>query len=397
MSGPEELSSAAALVERTHTKIDRQMLAQAIDLAELGRSSTRPNPVVGAVLANSHGVVIARAHHTARGAAHAERALLESLSDEVPPDATLYVSLEPCNHHGLTPPCVEIIIKRKVRRVVFACSDSNPITSGTGAASLVAHGISVQRGPRDLERRALQQNAGFHSVHLRKRPYVTAKWAMTRNRRFASGDPERRWISGPESRELVHYLRAGSGAIAVGIGTVLSDDPQLTVRGNAAEHMLTPPTRIIYDRRLRLPINCHLVKTIDIAPLLVVCAHDASPENEKALRDLGVEIWRAPEPEPGSPDIISASLVMLAGRRIDDVLLEAGPRLLTAFQEFDLIDSAFVFVAPFDGALDQPALAIDSPLLTKVKEKGAQSQSGEDSLYQAVLHPAWNFSGATSD
>ena len=237
---PDDCIGAAA-VPRTDAEVDALLLERTLDLAELGRPGARPNPVVGAVLALPDGTVLATGHHVRRGEPHAERELLTDFAAPVPPDATLYVSLEPCSHHGMTPPCVDIILERGVRRVVFASCDPNPDTAGHGPRRLSEAGVEVLRGPVDVERRALQQNAGFHSIHLRGRPYVTAKWAMTPNGKFATGDPDRRWISGPESRAYVHYLRAGSGAVACGIGTVLADDPRLDVRGAVAERTAVPP------------------------------------------------------------------------------------------------------------------------------------------------------------
>ncbi|MCW2927860.1 MAG: riboflavin biosynthesis protein RibD [Thermoleophilia bacterium] len=389
-------SIGAALVPRTTSEIDRALLERTIDLAELGRPGARPNPVVGAVLALPDGTVLAIGHHARRGEAHAERACLADGVTDVPAEATLYVSLEPCSHHGRTPPCTEAIIERGVRRVVYASGDANPSTSGRGPAQLAAAGISVARGPADVERRALQQNAGFHSVHLRGRPYVTAKWAMTTTGRFSTGDAERRWISGPESRAFVHYLRAGSGAIACGMGTVLADDPQLTVRGSLAARTPVPPTRVVFDRTLKLPLDSTLVRTARDVPVVVVTTHDAAAEREFALVEAGVEVWRSPAPEPGMACIPGACLAMLADRGINDVLLEAGPTLLSAFHQAELIDAVFAFVADVPAADDQPGLALDHPLVVAALEATGQS-SGDDALHHAVLHPAWQFPGARAD
>jgi diaminohydroxyphosphoribosylaminopyrimidine deaminase/5-amino-6-(5-phosphoribosylamino)uracil reductase len=386
----------SASIARTTNDLDRALLERTLDLAELGRPGARPNPVVGAVLATPDGTILATGHHVRRGAAHAERALLEDLAGPVPEDATLYVSLEPCSHHGRTPPCTDVIVERDVRRVVYASSDANPDTAGRGPAQLLAAGVEVRRGPPDVERRALQQNAGFHSIHLRGRPYVTAKWAMTPNGRFATGDPERRWISGDESRAFVHYLRAGSGAVACGIGTVLADDPQLTVRGPLVERTPVAPLRVVYDRALRLPVDSQLARTARTVPVLVACAHDAPLERELALVELGVEVWRAPECGPGTPCLPAASLSMLAERGINDVLLEAGPILLDAFAEAELIDALFAFVGPHEAPADQPGLDLDHPLVQHARSMSPQP-SGEDAMHHAVLHAAWAFPGATCD
>jgi diaminohydroxyphosphoribosylaminopyrimidine deaminase/5-amino-6-(5-phosphoribosylamino)uracil reductase len=387
----------AACVPRTDSDVDALLLERTLDLAELGRPGARPNPVVGAVLALPDATVLATGHHVRRGAPHAERELLGDFTDPVPADATLYVSLEPCSHQGLTPPCVDVILERGVRRVVFASSDPNPDTAGHGPQRLSDAGVEVLRGGVDVERRALQQNAGFQSFHLRGRPYVTAKWAMTPNGRFSTGDPERRWISGEQSREYVHYLRAGSGAIACGIGTVLADDPQLTVRGPLDDRTPVAPLRVVYDRALRLPLDSQLAFTASDVPVLVICRADAPAEREAALRAIGVEVWRAPDPtQPGAPCLLAASLAMLAERRVNDLLLEAGPELLDAFADADLIDSIVAFVGPHGAPDDQPGLALDHPLVTGALASPAQA-SGDDALYAAVLHPAWEFPGATCD
>lgn len=396
MNGDADECIGASCVPRTESEHDRAMLEKALDLAELGRPGARPNPVVGAVLAMPDGTIVASGHHVQRGAAHAERELLEDVLGPAPAEATLYVSLEPCSHHGATPPCSDIIIERDVRRVVYASIDANPDTAGVGPARLRAAGIEVQRGPVPVERRALQQNAGFHSVHLRGRPYVTAKWAMTTNGRFSTGDPERRWISGEESRAFVHYLRAGSGAVACGIGTVLADDPQLTVRGPLADRTPVPPLRIVYDRSLRIPIDSALVRSGRDVPVIVVCAHDASPDAELMLRATGVEVWRAPECGPGDPCIGASSLAMLAERGVNDVLLESGPTLLDAFMDAELVDSLYAFIAPFDAPDAEPGLGLDHPLVRAALEHPGQP-SGDDAMHHAVLQPAWTFPGATGD
>jgi diaminohydroxyphosphoribosylaminopyrimidine deaminase/5-amino-6-(5-phosphoribosylamino)uracil reductase len=386
----------AASVPRTADGHDRFLLERTFDLAERGRLGARPNPVVGAVLATPD-VVLATGFHARRGEFHAERALLTEFTDEIPADATLYVSLEPCSHYGRTPPCTDIIIERGVRRVVYACCDPNPDTAGRGPALLAAAGIEVLRGPADLEERALQQNAGFMSVHLRGRPFVTAKWAMTPNGKFATGDPDRRWISGEQSRSHVHLMRGASGAVACGVGTVLADDPLLTVRGELAGSVAVPPIRVVYDRSLRLPLDSRLVATVEDAPVLLVCAHDANEDRQLAFEAAGVEVWRAPDQtEPGAPCMLTASLAMLAEHGVNDVLLEAGPRLLDAFADAELVDAAVAFIGGDPASEEQPGLTLDHPLVASALASPAQP-FGDDALHATVLHPVVEFPGATCD
>lgn len=393
------MSDRAALgatsIERTDSELDRELLEKTLDLAELGRCAARPNPVVGAVLADSRGEILATGHHVRHGDLHAERECLNDAPSLIPDDATLYVSLEPCDHQGKTPPCCDELLARGVKRVVYASCDPNPATSGSGPARLVLAGVEVARGPADIERCALQQNAGFHSRHLRGRPYVTAKIAITKNGRFSTGDPQRRWISSKESREFVHYLRAGSGAIACGIGTVLADDPQLTVRGVVASRVVNQPLRVVFDRSLRMPLESNLVACENHdSQVLVITQHDADSERERMLVEAGVDVWRVPDDcEIGAPCFLSSALIELANRGVQDLLLEAGPTLLEAMHSAGLVDSLIAFVAPIEAPDTEPGLEIDSPLLQPLLAS-TPTRIGDDEQYVALANPAWEFPGA---
>ena len=378
-AAPDHALSDRALSDRALS--DRHLLEQTLQLAELGRPGARPNPVVGALLARGD-EVLATGFHARCGEAHVERIVLDQVV-EVPPGATMYVSLEPCAHQGRQPACAELLLERGVQRVVIAAADSNPRTAGLGPQLLAARGVIVDWGPDDIARRATQQNAGFHSVHLRGRPYVTYKWAMTSNGRLATGDPDRRWVSGPASRRVAHELRAGSGAIAVGVQTVIADDPQLTARGPVFEAMVEPPLRVVYDRQLRMPLESQLVTTAGVTPTLVCCAADADPQRERELRLRGVEVWRAAD-GLSSPE---ASLVALAARGINDVLLESGPQLATTFFNAELLDALVCFTAPFAAPDDQPGYSPGHPLLETLRD-GVTAPSGDDTMTTAILHPA---------
>lgn len=363
--------------------LDLQMLERTLQLAERGRAGARPNPVVGAVLARADGAVLAEGHHHRHGEAHAERAALARVSAPVPDDASLYVSLEPCSHHGRQPPCVDAILDWGVRRVVIACTDPNPETAGIGPRRLADAGVEVVWGPREIADRAAQQNAGFQTRFRKGRPYVTYKWAMSRNGRVSTGDPSQPWISGSASRELVHYLRAGSGAVAVGIGTVLADDPLLTVRGAIATRVVAQPVRVVYDRQLRLPIGSRLVATADEAPVLACCGPDASESAEHALRSRGVDVWRAPHVD----DLLQQSLAILAARGVGDLLVEAGPTLATAMFAADMFDALVCFQNELlETPADQPGFDAGHPLLAAVADvRGVRC--GTDTVRTRVLHP----------
>lgn len=371
------------------SQLDLELLGRTLELAELGRPAARPNPVVGCVIARSDGTVLATGYHRVCGEHHAERDALEAMpSGALPPDATVYVSLEPCAHHGRQPPCAHALLARGARRVAIASPDADPVTCGRGPALLAAAGVELVRAPAALARRALQQNAGFVSRNLRGRPYVTWKWAMTRDGRLDTADPQRRWISSPAAREHAHYLRAGAGGVAVGIGTVLADDPLLTVRGPIAARVHIPPVRVVFDRTLRLPLHAHLASRSADAPVLVVCAHDADPKRAAELRDAGVEVWR--DSDGGG---LRGCLEMLAGRGIGDLLLESGPTLATSLHDAGLVDALHCWIAPYEAPAGRAILARDHPLHCAILAATANAAADGEQERVALVHPAWTFAG----
>jgi diaminohydroxyphosphoribosylaminopyrimidine deaminase / 5-amino-6-(5-phosphoribosylamino)uracil reductase len=361
--------------------LDLHLLERTLELAERGRPGARPNPVVGAVLALPDGTILAEGFHERHGGPHAERAALRRVVSPVPEQATLYVSLEPCAHHGRQPPCTEALLAWGVRRVVIAAADDNPETSGLGPQELAREGVQVEWGPQGLADRAAQQNAGFHTLHRHGRPYVTYKWAMTRNGRVSTGNPDEPWISSPASRELVQYLRAGSGAVAVGIGTVLADDPLLTVRGPIAARLGAPPLRVIYDRTLRLPLTSRLVATLEQAPVLVCCGPSAPVEREQALAAAGVQVWRA----PSDTQVLEGSFRELGRRSVGDVLVESGPVLAAALHQQGLIDALVCFQSQADAPTDQPGFDAGHPLLAAIADT-PPTRCGSDTMRTRILH-----------
>ncbi|MBC7644417.1 MAG: bifunctional diaminohydroxyphosphoribosylaminopyrimidine deaminase/5-amino-6-(5-phosphoribosylamino)uracil reductase RibD [Thermoleophilia bacterium] len=370
-------------------------LHRTLELAEQGRYGARPNPLVGAVLASPTAGVIAEGYHAVRGEAHAERAALDllSLSDEIPADATLYVSLEPCAHHGRQPPCTDLVLGRGIRRVVIATADPNPETCGDGPRRLAAAGVEVAWAPHMLAAAATLQNVGFHSVHRRGRPFITGKWAITEDWRVATGDPDRRWISSDESLEMVQYLRAASGAILVGVGTVLADDPRLNVRGLAAERMLAPhPLRVIVDSSLRTSPDSRLVRSAHESPVLIACSRAAFEIRSSGLHchpleAAGCEI--VPLSAPRDEQLLEL-MEALAARGVNDVLVESGPTLAASLIEGDLLDRVVLVKAPISGVTGtEPGFAEDHPLRfveARFRDRATHERLDGDDIVEFDVH-----------
>jgi diaminohydroxyphosphoribosylaminopyrimidine deaminase/5-amino-6-(5-phosphoribosylamino)uracil reductase len=307
----------------------------ALMLGRRGRGRTWPNPAVGAVLVKD-GVIVGRGWTQAGGRPHAEIDALRR-ADEAARGATLYVTLEPCSHHGKSPPCADAITAGGVARVVSALEDPNPKVVGAGHARLRAAGIEVDIGIGAEEARR------DHAGHIRRmregRPQVTLKLAVSADGK--AGAPGRRPlpITGEAVRDRVHLLRAQSDAIMVGIGTVLADDPLLTCRLPGMEK--DSPVRIVLDAALRLPLSSRLVHTAGEVPVWVVCGAEAPPAAEESLQAAGVVVLRAPERQ-GAVDL-AAMLKLVAERGITRLMVEGGPTLAAALLTADRVDEAVLF------------------------------------------------------
>jgi diaminohydroxyphosphoribosylaminopyrimidine deaminase / 5-amino-6-(5-phosphoribosylamino)uracil reductase len=310
---------------------DRAHLLRTLDLAERGARTAAPNPVVGAVVVRD-GEVLGEGWHERPGGDHAEVAALRAAGDAR--EATVYVSLEPCCHHGRTPPCTEALIGAGVARVVVAAVDPSARVDGKGIVALRAAGIEVDMADEDVAARARRQNAAFRTLALLGRPHVTYKAAASLDGRTATASGESQWISSPQSRALVHEWRACSAAVAVGIGTALRDDPALTARDlqPPAERQ---PLRIVFDRQARLPLESQLVSSAHAHPVLVACEADAPGRG--LLEEAGVETFT------GSA---SQLLQELGRRRLSSLLVEGGATLAAALLADGLIDRLAVFAAP---------------------------------------------------
>jgi diaminohydroxyphosphoribosylaminopyrimidine deaminase / 5-amino-6-(5-phosphoribosylamino)uracil reductase len=318
------------------TDPDLRLMRRALELAEGGRGRVSPNPLVGAVIVRD-GAIVGEGFHAELGGLHAERAALEDCRSrgEDSAGATMYVTLEPCAHHGRQPPCVEAILEAGLARVVVASGDPSGKASGRGPEILREAGIEVVGCEGEEAEAARLLNQPFRKHAVTGRPLVTLKMAMSLDGRTSTAASDSPWISGEESRTLVHRWRAESDAIAVGIGTVHADDPLLTARDVDAARQ---PARVVFDSRCRLPLDSQLMRTVAQAPVLVIAGPEAESDRLDALREAGAEVVAA--------DGIASALADLGSREITSLLLEGGPTLAAAFVDADALDETRVFVAP---------------------------------------------------
>jgi diaminohydroxyphosphoribosylaminopyrimidine deaminase/5-amino-6-(5-phosphoribosylamino)uracil reductase len=338
----------------TLTAQDRQHLARALELAERGRGAVSPNPLVGAVIVRD-GETIGEGWHAELGGLHAERAALADAAGrgEDPAGATVYVSLEPCAHHGRQPPCADALVEAQVGRVVYASDDPSEKASGRGPGILRDEGIEVELASGAEAAGAQLQNQPFRKHARTGTPLVILKSALTLDGRTASASGDSKWISGSESRALVHRWRAESDAVAVGIGTALADDPLMTAR--EGDPAASQPLRVVFDTAARLPLYSALVTSIADAPVLVVAAAEAERDRVLALRAAGAEVLLADGDERAR---IRAALAELGRRGLTSVLLEGGATLAGAFRDAGEIDELRLFIAPvlLGGAGARPLL-----------------------------------------
>jgi diaminohydroxyphosphoribosylaminopyrimidine deaminase/5-amino-6-(5-phosphoribosylamino)uracil reductase len=317
------------------TSTDQAHLRRALELAEGGRGRVSPNPLVGAVIVRDD-QAIGEGFHAELGDLHAERAALADCRErgEDPAGATMYVTLEPCAHQGRQPPCVEAILEAGIARVVIASEDPSEKAAGRGPGILRDGGVEVAFATGAEATAARRLNQPFRKHARTGLPLVVLKMAMSLDGQTTTAPNDSPWISGEQSRELVHKWRAESDAIAVGIGTALADDPLLTARIEDARQ----PLRVIFDSKARLPLDSQLLQTLDQAPVLVVAAPDARSDRVNALRDAGAEVLVASD--------IDAALSDLGRRNVTSLFLEGGKTLASAFLSADQIDESRTFIAP---------------------------------------------------
>jgi diaminohydroxyphosphoribosylaminopyrimidine deaminase/5-amino-6-(5-phosphoribosylamino)uracil reductase len=349
---------------------DEKWMTLALEHGQLGAPS--PNPHVGAVIVRD-GTLVCAGHHERAGEEHAELIALQEAGDRAR-GSTLYVTLEPCNHEGRTPPCTTAIRNAKVGRVVVGCRDPNPNVEGHGIEALEQAGIRVDVGCREAE--AMSLIAPWTKFVTTGIPYVTLKLALSLDGRIATRTGASKWVTGPEARARVHLLRAQHDAVTVGIGTVLADDPKLTVR-EAPGHS---PVRVVLDTKLRTPVASELVKSARDVPTWIVCTTDASSSAEAALLERGVEVLRAPPSAEGRIDP-RAALMLLAARGVVSVVIEGGAELAGSVLAGAVADELHCFIAPI--------------LLGPRGRPGAVDWAGPSTPAEApcILSPQWEVCG----
>lgn len=316
---------------------DLDFMHRALALAERGRGGTSPNPMVGALVVSPEGVVVGAGYHARAGGPHAEVVALDA-AGAASRGATLYSTLEPCCHTGRTGPCVERIAAAGIRRVVVAVEDPNPLVRGGGIRYLRARGIDVTVGIAAAE--AARLNAPFFIFIREGRPFVFLKVALSLDGRVAGPGGRRVALTSPAADRETHLLRAEVDAIGVGSGTLLRDDPQLTVRG---VYRARPLARVIFDRRLQTPPTARVLSTLEAGPVIIVtgqAALDAAPVRARALEAAGATL--EPLEEPSLP----AALRRLAAREIVTLLLEGGPTLQAAAWAAGVVDRVRLYVTP---------------------------------------------------
>lgn len=323
---------------RVATPDDDRGMAESLSLAAQGRGLTSPNPMVGALVVRE-GVVVGRGFHARAGAPHAEIEALRAAGESAR-GATLYVTLEPCNHTGRTPPCVEAILRARIKRVVAAVTDPNPRVLGGGAQALRNAGVEVVLGCMEAQARAL--NRVFFTAMERLRPHVTLKCAMTLDGKIAAFDRSSKWITGDAARREAHRLRSETDAVVVGIGTVLADDPALTVRTDPP--WPREPLRVVVDSRCRLPLTARLIESGSPARVLAAVADEAPAARVAALASRGVTVLQCKSRDERVD--VTDLCARLFALDVHGVLLEGGSELNGAFLDADLVDRIALFVAP---------------------------------------------------
>lgn len=375
------MATSKTLATASADPVDLAHLATALSLARRGLGRVWPNPAVGCVLVRD-GRVVARGWTQPGGRPHAEAEAL-ARAGATARGATAYVSLEPCAHHGKTPPCADGLIEAGISRVVASIGDPDPRVSGKGFAKIAAAGIPITSGL--LADQAAEVNAGFLMRVRAGRPLVTLKTATTLDGRIATHTGESRWITGEAARRRTHLLRASHDAIMVGVGTALADDPRLTVRLAGLEDR--SPVRVVVDSRLRLPLTAALVAEARRVPTWLVTLTGNNADRVRAYRDSGVDVIETPGGAADGLDL-PAVFQALGGRGLTRVLVEGGAILSAALLRADLVDRLAWFRAPAviggDGVPMAQAFGVDALSLTRRFEQRGLVEVEDDVLESYV-------------
>ncbi|WP_416376037.1 bifunctional diaminohydroxyphosphoribosylaminopyrimidine deaminase/5-amino-6-(5-phosphoribosylamino)uracil reductase RibD [Roseivirga sp.] len=317
---------------------DLKWMQRALDLAELGRGHVSPNPMVGCVIVHNN-IIIGEGYHQKYGGPHAEvKAINSVMNPDLLPESTCYVTLEPCAHFGKTPPCADLLVTKKVKKVVIASMDTNPLVGGKGIEKLRNAGIEVSVGV--LKEKARNLNRRFFTMIEKKRPYILLKWAQTADGFIARNNFDSKWISSEQSRMMVHQWRAEEDAILVGTNTAQYDNPRLDVRDWHGES----PLRLVIDRHLRLPTDLNLFD----GSLPTIIYNTQKNEERDHLNFVKI----------GEKDFLQNMLADLHKRKVQSVLVEGGSFLLNSLMALGLWDEARVFECPvlFNEGIMAPSL-----------------------------------------
>lgn len=315
---------------------DEMYMKKAIALALRGRGKVNPNPLVGAVIVKN-GKVIGEGYHERYGEAHAERNAVDNAKESVE-GSTLYVTLEPCAHYGRQPPCVDLVIEKKFKRVVIGMEDPNPLVAGKSIKKLKAAGIEVTVGIKENQIRKM--NEVFIKFITQSIPFVELKSAISLDGKIAAVSGESKWITSEKSRENGHYLRNKLSAIMVGINTVLKDNPSLTCRIPDGRN----PIRVVVDSRLRIPLECNLIKNNNDGKTIVACCEQADKKKAEMLIQAGVKVIKIKSKE-GKVDL-KELMKILGKEKIDSVLIEGGGTLSFSALKEKIVDKVRFYIAP---------------------------------------------------
>lgn len=316
--------------------MDEKYMKLALELALKGEGRVSPNPMVGAVIVKNN-KIIGKGYHGFYGGPHAEVNAITNASESVE-GSTIYVTLEPCCHYGKTPPCVNLIMEKKIKKVIIACLDPNPLVAGKGVKILEDNGIEVVSGI--LEKECSDANEIFMKYIVHKKPFVIMKSAMTLDGKIATYSGDSKWITSEESRLEVHKLRNKVSAIMVGIGTVLVDNPSLTCRIEGGKS----PTRIIIDSSLRIPMDSNVLHIKDNTKTIIITTEKGDKKKIEELKKLGVDIIITPLKNHRVD--LSALMEILGDMKIDSILLEGGSTLNYSALNEGIVDKIQFYIAP---------------------------------------------------